>query len=255
MKFNQKSKEPFCFVRGKVGCLLIHGFSGSPSEMRFLGEKLAEKGYTVKGVLLAGHGKTPEEMRATNWTDWYDSVQQGYLEIKNICDKIYIIGLSMGGALSLYAASDLEVNGVVSICAPIYLTDRKALLAPVFQHFVPYYNKAVSQKDLALNEEMQRFTYYRVPLKSLAHLLKLIKALRQRLPKIKTPALIIQSKRDKVVQPKSAIYIYEQLTSEQKQLVWLEKSGHLATIEVERDKVYQLIRDFIQKEEEADEQK
>ena len=52
--------EPFLLPGGSKGVLLIHGFTGSPSEMILLGNYLYRQGYTVLGVRLAGHGKTVE---------------------------------------------------------------------------------------------------------------------------------------------------------------------------------------------------
>jgi carboxylesterase len=70
--------EPFFFQGNKIGCLLIHGFTGAPKEMRWLGEYLANQGYTVLGVRLAGHATRPEDMRRMNWEDWAVSVEDGY---------------------------------------------------------------------------------------------------------------------------------------------------------------------------------
>jgi carboxylesterase len=241
----EQGKLPFYFAGGKVGCLLVHGFSGSPSEMRQLGEFLANAGYTVAGVRLAGHGKTPEVMAKTRWADWFRSVEQGYWKLKETCDTIVAIGLSMGGALCLYGATRLNFAGVVSICAPIYLADRKASLAPAFQHLIRFYRKKSSTKDQVLNQEAGRFTYQLIPMAALTSLLQLIKEVKGKLPRIKMPVLVIQSKNDRVVLPKSGHYIYEHLGGSDKQLVWLEKSGHLATIDSEQEVVFSLVKEFL----------
>ncbi|MDW7675168.1 MAG: alpha/beta fold hydrolase [Bacillota bacterium] len=247
MKIKEKSKEPFYFAGGKTGCLLVHGFTGSPSEMRLLGESLAAEGYTVLGILLAGHGKTPADLKKTYWHDWYQSVVEGYTRLSKECDDIYAIGLSMGGALCIYSASELQLKGLISICAPIYLADKKSVLAPLFKYVIDYYPKKFSEREQSLNEEMARFTYQKIPLKALDNLLKLIRAVRKRLDKVDTPALIIQSFSDKVVLPKSADYIYKNIGSREKELVYLDKSGHLATIDSDREKVFKLIKQFMQK--------
>ncbi|MBS4024597.1 MAG: alpha/beta fold hydrolase [Clostridia bacterium] len=241
----EQGKLPFYFIGGKVGCLLVHGFSGSPSEMRQLGEFLANAGYTVAGVRLAGHGKTHEVMAKTRWTDWYRSVEKGYWKLRETCDTIFAIGLSMGGALCLYGATRLNFAGVVSICAPIYLADRKAYLAPAFQHLIKFYRKKSSTKDQALNQETGRFTNQLIPMAALVSLLKLIKEVKGKLPGVKLPVLVIQSKKDGVVLPKSGHYIYKHLGASDKELVWLEKSGHLATIDSEQDVVFKLVEEFL----------
>jgi len=74
---NALDLNPFFFEGNTTGCLLVHGFSGSPPEMRPMGVYLAEKGLTVIGVRLAGHGTTPEDMARTGWRDWVASAEEG----------------------------------------------------------------------------------------------------------------------------------------------------------------------------------
>lgn len=242
--------EPFFFQGGKVGCLLVHGFSGSPSEMRQVGEELHKSGYTVSGVLLAGHGKAPSDMKKTDWKDWYNSVERSYQELEAICEQIFLIGLSMGGLLCIHGAVNLKsskLKGIIPICAPIFLADKKSALAPIAQYFKGYYRKKVNKKDEALNADNQRFTYYEIPLNCLASLLKLIKTVKGELGQVKIPALVLQSRNDKVVVPKSGEYIYRTLGTSKKKLEWLEKSGHLATIDIQQEKLLRLIKRFIVK--------
>src|ERR671931_1206621 len=108
-----RGAEPFSFKGDRVGCLLIHGFTGTPNELRWLGEQLAADGRTVLGVRLAGHGTCVEEMNTTRWRDWYSSALDGYASLRRECDQIIAIGLSMGGMLALLLAARNPVRGVV----------------------------------------------------------------------------------------------------------------------------------------------
>jgi carboxylesterase len=101
--------EPFFFAGNRVGCLLIHGFSGTPKEMRWMGEYLGNLGYSVLGIRLAGHATQPEDMQRMHWQDWLASVEDGYWLLQGSVDQVFLIGLSMGGILSpvcLYPSSD-----------------------------------------------------------------------------------------------------------------------------------------------------
>ncbi|MGF7186741.1 carboxylesterase [Desulfitispora alkaliphila] len=250
MKIEYKSKEPFYFAGNGIGCLLVHGFTGSPAEMRYLGEALNDQGYTVYGVLLAGHGETPEAMKESNWQHWYESVRKGIEYLAEECEEVFVIGLSMGGLLSLRAAAinkEVKLKGVVSICAPIYLQDKKSYLTPVAQYFKPYYRKKISSKDEALNKDNDRFTYFQIPLSCVASLVNLIKKTKGEFSRIDLPTLVIQSEIDPVVVPKSGDYIFNKVGTEKKQLIWLKRSGHLATIDVERELVATEIIKFISK--------
>ena len=67
--------SPFCFQRGRVGCLLIHGFTGAPIEMHPIGEYLVEHDIIVSGPRLPGHGTAPEDMQGVTWEEWYSAVE------------------------------------------------------------------------------------------------------------------------------------------------------------------------------------
>src|SRR5207245_534755 len=90
------------------GCLLVHGFTGSPWEMRWLGEQLAGDGHTVLGVRLAGHGTCPEDMSGTRWPHWYAGVLENYRRLRAECEQVRVMGLSMGGAPALLVYSPLD---------------------------------------------------------------------------------------------------------------------------------------------------
>jgi carboxylesterase len=62
--------EPFFLPGEATGCLLLHGFSAMPGEMRPLGEYLAETGFTVLGIRLTGHATHPNDLEQTRWIDW-----------------------------------------------------------------------------------------------------------------------------------------------------------------------------------------
>src|SRR5512134_3803819 len=101
--------EPF-FLLGdssKPACLLIHGFTGAPKEMRWMGEYLHAQGHTVLGVRLAGHATQPEDLLHATWSDWLASVEDGFDYLKCFCDQVYLVGLSLGGVLALASTARL----------------------------------------------------------------------------------------------------------------------------------------------------
>ena len=107
------SAEPFLFKGGDIGCLLVHGFTGTPKEMRTLGEFLAEKNYTVLGIRLAGHASKPEDIIRTRWRDWLGSVEDGIHLLHQSCSQVIVAGLSMGGMLTTIAASRFPLTGII----------------------------------------------------------------------------------------------------------------------------------------------
>src|SRR6476469_5233944 len=121
--------EPFFFLgdSSKPACLLIHGFTGTPKEMRWMGEFLNQQGYNCLGIRLTGHATDPEDMIRSRWTDWVASVEDGYQFLRGLSDTIFLIGLSMGGSLSLLMSTRLNVKGVVAMSTPYKLPDDPRL--------------------------------------------------------------------------------------------------------------------------------
>ncbi len=237
----------FFFKKSEVGCLLIHGFSGSPPEMRQLGEHLSKKDITVLGVKLKGHGETPEEFAQTTWHDWVASAEEGLVEIKKHCNKIFIGGLSMGGALTLHLASKHPVAGIITYAGAVIINDFKLVFLPIISLFVKYI-PAGDEVDLtnpaAINDI---FSYDKFPLKCIKNLLQLLKKVREGLPNITAPALIMHGTCDRTLSPKNAQYIYDNISSRDKKCIYLGYSGHALTVDTEKEDVFKLTYDFIEK--------
>jgi carboxylesterase len=235
--------EEFYFNGGKTGCLLVHGFTGSPAEMRLLGQYLRASGYTVLGVRLEGHGTSPEDMLKTDESHWYRSAEEGLLRLQRECEKVFVIGLSMGGVLSLDLASNYKVAGVVALSAPIFINNNKLTFLPVYRLFRTY--ESQSRKPLPV-DAIYSISYDRTPLKCVTSLLNLIKTVKLRLAQVTAPALIVQSRVEHTVKPESADYIYKHLVNaKDKKLIWLDNSGHIVTLDNERDTVFASIGDFM----------
>ena len=118
-----RTAEPFLFLGdpAKPACLLIHGFTGTPKEMRWMAEYLHQQGFTCLGVRLAGHASNPEDMIRSRYADWIASVEDGYHLLRGVAENIFLVGLSMGGVLSLLMSTRLEVSGVIAMSTPSHL--------------------------------------------------------------------------------------------------------------------------------------
>ncbi len=113
--------EAFLHAGGPVGCLVIHGFTGAPAEMRWFGAQMAQAGYSVVGVRLFAHATQPEDMFRARPRDWVASVEDGYHLLRGLSEQVVVMGLSLGGILSLHFASRFEVRGVVAMSVPYVL--------------------------------------------------------------------------------------------------------------------------------------
>ncbi|BCJ86939.1 alpha/beta hydrolase [Effusibacillus dendaii] len=240
---NLKRPQAFELDGGKTGVLLIHGFTGTPSEMRPLGEFLAENGFSVKAPLLAGHGTSPEDMIKTGMKDWIQSAGDAYFEFSRTCETVYVAGLSMGGLLALHLAARVPVKGVVSMCAPIFIFDRRAKLARWIAPFKKF------SADSAYPDHIEPYMagYTRTPIRCVPELLGLIRKVKGELHEVQASALILQSEQDKTVKPESAKYIYEHIRSKQKEIRWYPNSGHILPVDHDKEQVFADILAFLQK--------
>lgn len=130
--------EPFRHEGGKVGVLLCHGFTGSPQSLRPWAEYLAARGLTVSLPLLPGHGTRWQDMQLTGWQDWYAEVDRALRELLDTCDRVFVFGLSMGGALTLRLAAKHgeSISGIVLVNPVNKIHDPMAVTLPVVKHFV-----------------------------------------------------------------------------------------------------------------------
>ena len=237
--------EPFFLPGGEHGVLLVHGFTGSPSEMRLLGQYLQQQGYTVLGGRLAGHGTTPEDLARTTAEDWFHSVLDGYEILRGGCGRISVVGLSMGALLAMLLGTVRDVHRIVSLSAPIFLREenRLHLLPPraaAVGQYVPRHRKRLPDIPADCN-----VCYDRMPMLSIHELLAVIRRLKAALPKVRQPLLVVQSRRDHTVRAESGAYIYEHAGAARKQLLWLEASGHRVTIDSERTTVFARTAEFL----------
>lgn len=245
MNISNRLPEPFYYSGGKTGILLVHGFTGTPSELRPLGKYLSDKGYTVYAPLLKGHGTTPEDMATTCWQDWWQSTLEGYeyLSTQDL-DKLFVVGLSMGGCLSLYLSTEKKVDGVISLCAPVWVIDRRFPFVQLAKFVMPWLDRVPN----ACSEiESYIYPYNRTYASCINELRKFMKVVKRNLSKVEVPALVVQSGQDETVQPRSGQYIYDHISSDIKHLSWYEKSGHIIVLDKERRELFEEIGDFIER--------
>lgn len=237
--------EPFYHPGNDVGCLVIHGFTASPQEVSGLGRSLAAAGYTVNGVLLAGHGTDPADLNQTTWRDWYASVEAGYWRLAARCRQVYVLGLSLGGALSLHLAAHRPVAGVVAMAAPLSIGEPLLPLASAIGAVMPTLPKSRKSDWFDPAAAGRRVAYDRYPLLAAAQLAAFLRHLRDDLADVQAPVLLMHSYQDRRVPPANMPLIYEMLGSDDKRMVWIDGSNHILTDDAAREQVWQLCREFV----------
>jgi carboxylesterase len=230
--------SPFSYAGGSTGCLLIHGFSGSPPEMRPMGEYLAQQGLTVLGPRLAGHGTTPEDMAQTGWSDWVASAEEALAELKGHCDQVFIAGLSMGGLITLHLAAHHDVAGIVAMSTPAYISDWRFRFLPLAQPFVRWFTPNMDWDTTDPLAPQRCWCYSRLPTSCIVSLGELMRLVRRELPRVLASALIMHGRHDRSVPADSPQIFFDGLGTQDKEIVWWANSGHSITVDSEREAVW-----------------
>ncbi|MFZ5820376.1 MAG: alpha/beta hydrolase [Chloroflexota bacterium] len=245
--------EPFFFPgkAGQPGCLLMHGFTGAPKEMRWMGEFLSAQGYPCLGVRLTGHATRPEDMIRSRYTDWMASVEDGYHLLRGVAERVYLVGLSMGGILSLLMSTRLQVVGVVAMATPYRLPyDYPIWALNLLSKILAYQPKDKEEPGANWFDKQayaEHVCYPQNPLRSAAELQRLIAEMRAALPRVNEPVLLIHSRNDKYVLPENMERIYAALGASDKTKRYITEAGHVVTRDAARQEVFRAAGDFIRR--------
>jgi carboxylesterase len=255
-EFNEKSiakglmpgADPVFIKGNKTGFLFVHGFTGASYEGRELAQWLHDReGLTVSVPLLPGHGTTPEDLKGINWVDWYLHARTKLLELKESCNQIFVCGQSMGGAIALQIASHHPVSGVITLAGVAFLKDWRLKLLPFARHIIPYQHKSKGPDIRNKELKSQVASYHKYPVKSIDQFLALLEHTRGDLPEVTAPALLIHARKDRTVHFSNLKYIYDHISSREKEKIVLEKSYHVISIDIEKEIVFNHILSFINK--------
>jgi len=217
-----------------------------------MGEYLNEQGYTCLGVRLPGHATNPKDMIRSRYTDWMGSVEDGYFLLRGISDNVFLIGLSMGGVLSLLMSTRLDVKGVVAMSTPYKLRDdpRSVILESISgsQPYIAKSNGPLGSGWFDKNAWKDHVSYPQNPVRSIGELNKLLTELQEALPDVNVPALLIHSKDDAYVVPDNLEMIYAGLkNAPDKTKMYITRSGHVITRDAARHKVFESALEFIRR--------
>src|SRR5512142_2263983 len=127
----------FFLSGGPTGVVLLHGFTGAPPEMRLVGDYLNERGLTISGPQLPGHGTSVEDLSRAKWQEWAGAAETALADLLVRCSRVFVGGLSMGALVALYtAAHHSRVAGAVAYSPAVRLRSRQIELTPLLKHFM-----------------------------------------------------------------------------------------------------------------------
>lgn len=237
------SPKPFFFEGGDRGVLLLHGFTGNSADVRMLGRYLQKEGYSCLAPQYKGHGVPPEELVHTGPDDWWEDVQKAYNELKEKgFEEIAVAGLSLGGVFSLKLGYTSTVKGIVPMCAPMYIKSEETMYQGVLDYAKEYKNYE-GKSDDQIEKEMEEFK--KTPMNTLKALQELIADVRDNIDMIYTPTFVVQARHDEMINTDSANIIYDSIESDQKDLKWYEESGHVITLDKEKEQLHEDVLNFL----------
>lgn len=246
-----KGGEPFYFPGGKVGCLLIHGFTATPQDMRPLGEHLAGLGHTVLAIRLFAHATALDDMRRARWKDWLASAEDGYHLIRENCEQIVLVGLSLGGVLSLILSTRVQSSGVVAMATPYDLPPdwRIQILRPALRPLSVLWRYKAKGPPRWRDPQvaLHRVAYRAYPVRCAPEVDQACREMRRCLPAVTVPVLLIHSREDEFVPPEFMEAIYARLASADKSMLWIDQSDHVVTLDIGRNSVCAAAASFVQR--------
>ncbi len=234
---------------GRIGIVCVHGFTGTPYEVRYLGERLQQAGFTVHGLCLPGHGTRIEDLDATTWSDWAGAVEDAFDTMRLTCTRVAVVGQSLGGLLSLHlAANRPEVAAVATLAAPLWLDGlagkvaKWAMTGALRWPRIPklYGSDVRDRKTRAENP-----CYDAIPTRALGELATFMHVVAGELPRISQPVLVLHGRRDHTAPVACAAKIAEQTRAVRTRI--LPRSYHLIAADVERDVVAAEVIDFVRR--------
>ena len=237
-----KLPEPFFFEEGNRAVLLLHGFTGNSSDVRQLARFLQKKGYTSYAPQYEGHAAPPEEILKSSPFVWLKDALDGYdFLVDKGYDEIVVAGLSLGGCYALKLSLNRDVKGIVTMCSPMYIKTEGAMFEGVLE-YARNFKKYEGKDEATIQKEMDHFK----PTDTLKELQGQIEDVREHIDEVMDPLLVIQAEQDQMINTDSANIIYNESESDDKDIKWYANSGHVITIDKEKELVFEDVYNFLE---------
>ncbi len=228
--------------------LLLHGFGDAPDSLAQLGAVLHARGWTVRAPLLPGHGRTLDAFAASTAADWLAAAGDAYAALRATHAEVALVGQSMGGALSVLLAAERPPPRLV-LLAPYLavppLVRTIGRLHPLAARLTPWLR---SRSDASILDPAARQAsrgYGVVAPHLLRELTRVVDQAVAALPRVSSPTRVIHSRRDNRIAPAAAAAAFARLGATQKELVWLDASGHVISVDREKARVFTLVADWL----------
>lgn len=229
-----------------LGVLIVHGFTSHVSCVADLRFPVQEAGLPYRIPILRGHGGEWKDLKGVKASDWFEDAENSMLDLLTECEKVVLVGHSMGGlvCLELAARHRNKVAGLVTLAAALKFKDPLSFLTPAMAAVVPSWPSPNAYQDEELGKQRNK-NYPKFPTDAFAELYAYSKYIENNLSFVHAPTLVLHSHKDQVIAPKAAQVIYKTISSKDKKLTWFEESGHEMMLDLEAEKIIATVGDFI----------
>lgn len=241
--------------RSQRGCLVVHGLTGTPENIKPLIDELVRQGYIVNAPLLPGHGSSVESLSKTSWEEWWTAVLSAYHQLRKETKKVSCVGLSLGSLLCLRLASEMKcgVRAVVVMGTPLVLDNIVEYIAyPIVKYSPVRWLYKFQKKDWEKSvfeprgrEIYRQNSYDKMSIHAVLELFEFKKVVRKKLKEITSPIFIIHGKLDKVAPIKNVALLKRSLHSNIAEVLMLERSRHVVPLDRDRDLVTKSVVAFL----------
>lgn len=234
---------------GAPAALLLHGGGDTPQVLAGLADHLYEHGFAVRAPLLSAHGRSLAEYGVASSEAWHDEVDREYERLRAGHSTVFVVGLSMGGALALCLAARRPAIPALVLLAPYVdmpaTIQRLALTSPYWGWMLPYL-PSLGQRSIRDRTAAARgLGHGLITPGALRALQEVMSRARESLPRVHAPTLVVQSREDNRISAASAQAAFDLLGSRDKELVWVEGAGHVITVDYGKEHVFELVRDWL----------
>jgi len=234
---------------GSPGVLLLHGFGDTPQTLALLARRLHKSGFSLYAPLLPGHGRNMDSFGKSRAADWISAARNALADMRRRHKSVSVVGLSMGGALAVLIAAELDDIPAMILIAP-YLGMPRALglAASVHWAWEKFVGEVNSRDPRSIRDPIEReknLAYGAITGRALFELSRVVKLARKSLSRVKTPTLIIQSREDPRCPPEVAEFALRTLGAQEKKLVWTEGAGHIITVDYGRERVFTEVEQWL----------
>ena len=222
-----------------IDVLLIHGFTATTAEVRFLADHFIKQDCTVIAPLLPGHGTDPSDLNKQKFIDWIKCVEKDLIILQNKCELVIVGGESMGGVLSLYLAENHpDIAALLLYSTALLVGNLK------YAGLLKFATSAIEKNKPDDGVPWQGYTVY--PLWAADQFHRLTKKVKNNISRVEVPTIIFQGIFDKTIDKKNIQFIYDGIQSKTKEMVVMKKSGHVMLLDQEINIIKKKTKEFLQ---------